>query len=193
MPLHLIGYSSSYLSKGYFKLLLRLTFSGHFTLLCSITQSKPRSSSFLLLLNGVKMLSHCYLLLTCYLNRIHLSGFSGKHAQDTVGKWLVCFILCFLQNGVHLPPFAHGHSSTAVKHSSIRAALLDETVSHQNLRKMTSEILVSISSRATRLMPLPVRVKLSVYLILFNIKQTEVLPFFFHLTWTIFLFHRLLI
>lgn len=48
---------------------------------------------------------------------------------------------CQLRNGVHLPPFAHGHSSTAVKHSSIRAALLDETVSHQNLRKMTSEIL----------------------------------------------------
>ncbi|XP_038886786.1 protein ABHD11 [Benincasa hispida] len=48
---------------------------------------------------------------------------------------------CHFQNGVHLPQFAHGRSSIAVKHLSIRAALLDETISHQNLGKMTSETL----------------------------------------------------
>ncbi|XP_031737177.1 uncharacterized protein LOC101222550 isoform X2 [Cucumis sativus] len=48
---------------------------------------------------------------------------------------------CHFQNGMHLPRFAHGRSSIAVKHSSIRAALLDETISHQNLGKMASETL----------------------------------------------------
>lgn len=54
-------------------------------------------------------------------------------------------ILCFLQNGVHLPQSAYGPSSIAVKRSSIRAALLDETVVHQNLGKKASEILVFFS------------------------------------------------
>ncbi|XP_022993497.1 uncharacterized protein LOC111489487 [Cucurbita maxima] len=48
---------------------------------------------------------------------------------------------CPFQNGLLLPRLAYGHSRIAVKHSSIRAALLDETVAHQNLRKMNSEVL----------------------------------------------------
>ncbi|XP_022939884.1 uncharacterized protein LOC111445615 [Cucurbita moschata] len=48
---------------------------------------------------------------------------------------------CPFQNGLLLPRLAYGHSRIAVKPSSIRAALLDETVAHQNLRKMNSEVL----------------------------------------------------
>lgn len=53
-------------------------------------------------------------------------------------------IMCFLQNAVRLPRSVYGCSSIAIKHSSIRAALLDETVAHQNIAKRASEILVSI-------------------------------------------------
>ncbi|XP_022152449.1 protein ABHD11 [Momordica charantia] len=45
------------------------------------------------------------------------------------------------QNAVRLPRSVYGCSSIAIKHSSIRAALLDETVAHQNITKRASEIL----------------------------------------------------